>query len=992
MDSSYSVCASFNYSGNIICGDSDSIRVYSADFTKVGNIPFSNTDDIIAADMDNDGKEEIVVSDGNIYLLDERVDTLYDGGDVESIDILDRDSDGILDILFSTPHGIFLLRKGETGYVEEQISSKGAYILTSGRINENRIPDIVAGGDGGVFVIYDFSSEEDIMTSLPVAISLLDFDSDYDIDMIVFTAKGASLYENTEGNFSYNMRIDMKVKFSYIMDMDVDGDEDLLVYHGDTISIMKNTNGSFIFEYVDTIDGVSGLYAFDSNSDGSPDIVALRDGYNIFYRNLSSFGGCGMRFKGRGAGLSSETPVPLLVKSNGRSFLINRGSGSSGTGDYSYTIPANSFVEIEWQSGVIDTLTVRDSIIVYEDMYPPFAPDTLVCITHEENQWSNKNLVKFYWENSVDNYMGSGIKGYSYIFSESWDEVPDNIIEIEYPDSTLTVPLEDGRYYFSLIAVDSAGNVSDVKRFGPILVDTTPPSIPQVFSPEEEASLPKGPVYFEWERAEDVTSGVRDYTLLIYRDSLLLVREDSVTIDSNHIYLFLDAGRKFFKIRTRDNAGNFSETELRAFDVDTIPPTVRYTHPDSASTDQHINTNIIVLFSEEMDSTTINSSSFYIMSINYGKIKGSVRKEGNLYIFEPEAPLYPLDKYIVTLKGDIKDVAGNTLDGNENGIAEGSPEDDYIWWFETGEREDTIPPVVKNISVSPNPTDGDSVVEVRAIASDIERGDSPIKVVELFVDVRGWDGSGIYMEPMDEGFDSPEEMAVSHIHVGDLPSGTHTIYVHAQDASKNWGDYDSTVLIVTEKNTVLPQFSFSFDKLNFTIGERLKGKIFSTKKLVYFKLYLSDSISFNIPLSTKDSMEFNVDWKIEEIYPDSFNLIFEGKDADNNVNMDSLKIYIGSPQVVIVKENTYIVPNPVKEEGNATVYFYVTTPCTVKLSIFTLEGRKIYEKEKKVDVGGRFESMSFDTERLKSGLYLIKLTGDSGKQQTTVLKRMGVIR
>jgi hypothetical protein len=51
--------------------------------------------------------------------------------------------------------------------------------------------------------------------------------------------------------------------------------------------------------------------------------------------------------------------------------------------------------------------------------------------------------------------------------------------------------------------------------------------------------------------------------------------------------------------------------------------------------------------------------------------------------FDPTTNLAYSTEYTVTIHGTAMDSAGNGLDGNKNGIAQGSPADDYTWSFTT---------------------------------------------------------------------------------------------------------------------------------------------------------------------------------------------------------------------------------------------------------------------------------------------------------------------
>ncbi len=83
---------------------------------------------------------------------------------------------------------------------------------------------------------------------------------------------------------------------------------------------------------------------------------------------------------------------------------------------------------------------------------------------------------------------------------------------------------------------------------------------------------------------------------------------------------------------------------------------------------------------------------------------------------------------------------------------------------------------------------------------------SLIKKVEGFIDTVGADGSGFPLIPRDGLFDEQTESAYANIPlatVNSLSEGLHTIYVHGQDSSGNWGAVSSATF------TILPQLIFS---------------------------------------------------------------------------------------------------------------------------------------------------------------------------------------
>jgi FtsP/CotA-like multicopper oxidase with cupredoxin domain len=136
---------------------------------------------------------------------------------------------------------------------------------------------------------------------------------------------------------------------------------------------------------------------------------------------------------------------------------------------------------------------------------------------------------------------------------------------------------------------------------------------------------------------------------------------------------------------------------------------------------------------------------------------------------------------------------------------------------------DPAPPTTSNVSASPNPTNGlvgynTSVPAVRVFAdfSDVATGGSNIVAAEGFVDAVGSTGTGFVFIATDGGFNSPTESGYGDIPLASvraLSNGNHTIYVHAKDASGNWGNPmavgASTVLTVDKTGPTFGPISVS---------------------------------------------------------------------------------------------------------------------------------------------------------------------------------------
>ncbi|HFE38724.1 MAG TPA: hypothetical protein ENK06_09975 [Gammaproteobacteria bacterium] len=126
---------------------------------------------------------------------------------------------------------------------------------------------------------------------------------------------------------------------------------------------------------------------------------------------------------------------------------------------------------------------------------------------------------------------------------------------------------------------------------------------------------------------------------------------------------------------------------------DTIKPTISSTVPASASNYAPINRGVIVVFSETMDLSTINSTSFYLTDTNGTRIDGSINYAGDSITLMPDNDLDFSKSYIATVTADVADMAGNTL-----GLV-------HSWPFTTGAKTDLLPPeVTSTIPLDGNPT------------------------------------------------------------------------------------------------------------------------------------------------------------------------------------------------------------------------------------------------------------------------------------------------
>jgi hypothetical protein len=128
-------------------------------------------------------------------------------------------------------------------------------------------------------------------------------------------------------------------------------------------------------------------------------------------------------------------------------------------------------------------------------------------------------------------------------------------------------------------------------------------------------------------------------------------------------------------------AGNYVWSFTTGVAADAIAPVVISTVPANGATGVAFNTKVSATFSEVMDPSSINATTF---TLKQGAtiIAGTVTYSGTTATFSPNVNLAANTLYTATITTGAKDLAGNTLAAN------------YVWSFTTGAISDIIAPTV----------------------------------------------------------------------------------------------------------------------------------------------------------------------------------------------------------------------------------------------------------------------------------------------------------
>ena len=112
------------------------------------------------------------------------------------------------------------------------------------------------------------------------------------------------------------------------------------------------------------------------------------------------------------------------------------------------------------------------------------------------------------------------------------------------------------------------------------------------------------------------------------------------------------------------------------------PPSVVSVTPSNGAAGVATNTSISATFSETMDPSTIDTTTFMIS----GGATGTVTYSGQITTFTPSASLSPSTTYTATITTGVRNSIGIPLSSN------------YSWSFTTGSSSDTTPPTVSSVS------------------------------------------------------------------------------------------------------------------------------------------------------------------------------------------------------------------------------------------------------------------------------------------------------
>jgi outer membrane protein assembly factor BamB len=168
--------------------------------------------------------------------------------------------------------------------------------------------------------------------------------------------------------------------------------------------------------------------------------------------------------------------------------------------------------------------------------------------------------------------------------------------------------------------------------------------------------------------------------------------------------------------------------------ADTKMLRIKSTKPAQDDTSVPVSGNINIEFNEPIHLTSID--------VNNVMVKNSKNESAEIDIeyddltctltIIPSGYLNISEKYFVTLFSTMSDCAGNMLDGNKNGKIDGSPNDDYVWSFNTSNNH---PPELTDASVNPERSASGTTFDFTVIYTDSDNNPPPGQQgIKIFID------------------------------------------------------------------------------------------------------------------------------------------------------------------------------------------------------------------------------------------------------------------
>lgn len=995
---------------------------------------------VVAGDLANDdgyvdlfvaapGRDFLLVNTGDDINFDYN-NSFFASETSHAAALVDFDADGDLDIFVAGDTS--RLYRNEQGSFSMIRTFPRGFAVSWADYNSDGGPDFALTAEDSVlfYASPDLTLDTAIGALSPRGLCWFDCNADGMLDLAVADSAGPNLLIKRTSSGFVSQEIDTVNAPSVAVaagNFWVEPGVDLLfINHGTADHLYRGSeDGGFSPAPDDTV-------SFENNNQGRAVALADLDRENgidavvvgsplnaIYLSDVISINKATVNLKGRRdlvGSLSNTMAQGALLKLYENDTLrgfweIIAGSGHAGQDAPQKILPLPAttgyLLTIQWpRSGVVDSIPLDTfssplpfKIDACEDITSPLPPPNIRCTSHDSLSWSNDSNVRFEWDEAEDPH-GSGIAGYSTIWSKDTLVYPDNEVETADTFGAFSTVLEGDSCFFFISSVDSVGNVSAPLRYAPLKLDFHPPDSIELIHPSPYSYLNDTFVRYEWSTGIDTLSGIASYSVEVSnRHDFLGQKADSLLDTQDTFYQSaanLGEVWHYWRLTVKDAAGNTdiipsqqNDTLGIPFNVDVTAPVVvmRGVIPQPGAT-AATNTNIIVQFSEPMLPGLARADTNYILQQNYMDVPFTVDSL-DLYRFmlDPTTLLEPDNDYTyVKVRRRITDLAGNRLAA-----------DTFFWSFRTGKAPDLEGPVIDLVVIDPNPTGGQKKVNIQARATDEHDGGGvPIRCV-FFIDDSPDTNE---MELADGTYDSPVELYTSDLDVDTFENRSYLLFFRAMDGSDNWGDVKIDTLDVSDDITH-PQLTVDVlnDTTDIYVGDTLSLEITSNEPLrqlyiLFSQITEEDSFyrQHSVPVTDgSDSTFFELKVHLSGFPTGPIQATARGEDIGGNSTTLTFEFQLSSRNL-LPPEKAFAAPNPASSQVG--IYFTPGENVQASLRVFTIDGHEVWNPDPLEEVrGGERSVFTADVSQWPVGLYVFVLqaSNDQG-QKARVRKVFAVVR
>ena len=989
---------------------------------------------VVAGDLANDdgyvdlfvaapGRDFLLVNTGDDMNFDHN-DSFFASDTSHAAALVDYDADGDLDIFVAGDTS--RLYRNEQGSFSMIRTFPSGFAVSWADYNSDGGPDFALAAEDSIlfYASPSFTLDTAIGAPAPRGLCWLDCNADGMLDLAVADSAGPNLLIKRTSSGFVSQEIDTVNAPSVAVAAGnlwgEPGVDLLFINHGTADHLFRGSlNGEFSTSPDDTV-------SFENNNQGRAVALADLDRKNgidavvvgspvnaIYLSDVTSINKVTVNLKGRrdlAASLSNTMAAGALLRlyENGdlRGFWeIQAGSGHAGQDAPQKILPLPTttgyLLTIEWpRSEVIDSIHLDTfssplpfKIDACEDITPPLSPSNIRCTSHDSLSWSNDSNVRFEWDAAQDPH-GSGIAGYSVLWSKDTLAYPDDEVETSDTFMTDSTDLEGDSCFFFISSVDSVGNVSAPLRYAPLKLDFHPPDSIELIHPSPYSYLNDTFVRYEWSAGVDTLSGIGSYSVEVSNRPDFLGRKADSLLDTQDTFYQSAANLgevwHYWRLTVKDAAGNtdtIPDTLGIPFNVDVTAPVVvmRGVIPQPGAT-AATNTNIIVQFSEPMLPGLARADTNYILQQNYMDVPFTVDSL-DLYRFmlDPTTLLEPDNDYTyVKVRRRITDLAGNRLAA-----------DTFFWSFRTGKAPDLKGPVIDLVVIDPNPTGGQKKVNIQARATDEHDGGGvPIRCV-FFIDDSPDTNE---MELADGTYNSPVELYTSDLDVDTFEKDSSYLLLslsfRAMDGSDNWGPIKNDDTLYVTKDVAPPELDLAVlsDTTDLHTGDTLSLEVTSDEPLRSLAVAFSqitEQDSFYSQLSVPipgDSMFFRVDVHLSGFPAGRIDGETRGSDKGGNLGTTTFGFPLLSGDL-LPPEKAFAAPNPASDDVG--IYFTPGEGVQASLRVFTIDGHEVWNPDPIEEApGGERSVFTADVSQWPVGLYIFVLQATNGEGRKAVVKKV----